>query len=647
MMSSFRRDPSVTQQKLKPGTIRRIASYARPYRWLLVLFLLITIADAVITVANPLLLRSIIDNGILKRDTTLVLVLAGAAVALALLDAGFGVASRWYSVRIGEGLIYDLRTQVFQHVQDQPVAFFTRTQTGNLVSRLNSDVVGAQQAITGTLASVVSNIIQLILVLTTMFVLSPLVTVVSLVLIPLFIFPAKLVAKRMQQVTRAGMQLDAEMGSMMNERFNVAGAMLVKLYGRPREEAESFGNRAARVRDIGVVQAMYGRVLFTALTLFAALATAILYGLGGTLVIHNQFQIGTLVALTTLLTRLYGPITSLSNVQVDVMTALVSFDRVFEVLDLKPMVRERPGAVPLSSGRPVNGPDGADGSAPDIEFDHVSFRYPAASDVSLASLESIAAPGTERAVTQHALRDVSFQVPPGTLAALVGPSGAGKTTITNLVARLYDVTSGAVRIGGHDIRDITLDSLHDTVGVVTQDAHLFHDTIRANLAYARPGASEADLIQACRAAQIWGLIASLPDGLGTIVGDRGYRLSGGEKQRIAIARLLLKAPAVVVLDEATAHLDSESELAVQQALKTALTGRTSLVIAHRLSTVREAEQILVIDEGRVVESGPHAELLAEDGLYAELYRTQFARQADGTGEEPPERPGTLSATARS
>ncbi len=643
-MSSFRRDPSVTQQKLKPGTMRRIASYARPYRWLLVLFLLITIADAVITVANPLLLRSIIDNGILKRDTTLVLVLAGAAVALALLDAGFGVASRWYSSRIGEGLIYDLRTQVFKHVQDQPVAFFTRTQTGNLVSRLNSDVVGAQQAITGTLASVVSNVIQLILVLTTMFILSPLVTVVSLVLIPLFILPAKLVAKRMQQVTRAGMQLDAEMGSMMNERFNVAGAMLVKLYGRPREEAESFGNRAARVRDIGVVQAMYGRVLFTALSLFASLATAILYGLGGTLVIHGTFQIGTLVALTTLLTRLYGPITSLSNVQVDVMTALVSFDRVFEVLDLKPMVQERAGAVPLGAG------DDADAAAPDIAFDHVSFRYPAASEVSLASLESIARPGTERASEQHALRDVSFEVPPGKLAALVGPSGAGKTTITSLVSRLYDVDSGVVRIGGEDVRDLTLQSLHDAVGVVTQDAHLFHDTIRANLSYARPGASEADLIEACRAAQIWSLISTLPDGLDTVVGDRGYRLSGGEKQRIAIARLLLKAPEVVVLDEATAHLDSESELAVQQALKTALTGRTSLVIAHRLSTVREADEILVIDEGRVVERGPHADLLAEDGLYAELYRTQFARQSEASGAEPgepPEYPGALSAAAQS
>jgi ATP-binding cassette, subfamily B, bacterial len=636
MMYSFRRDPSVTQQKLKPGTIRRIASYARKYRLQLVLFLLITIADAVITVINPLLLKNIIDNGILKHNADVVLALAGAAAGLALVDAGFGIGSRWYSARIGEGLIYDLRSQVFKHVQQQPIAFFTRTQTGNLVSRLNSDVVGAQQAITGTLASVVSNIIQLVLVLATMVYLSPLITVVSLVLIPLFILPAKLVAKRMQQITRAGMQLDAEMGSMMNERFNVAGAMLVKLYGRPREEAESFRNRAARVRDIGVVQAMYGRVLFTALTLFASLATAVLYGLGGTLVVRGAFQLGTLVALTTLLTRLYGPITALSNVQVDVMTALVSFDRVFEVLDLKPMVQERPGAVALGSAHEVGGVGGVNGPAPEIAFDHVSFRYPAASDVSLASLESIAAPGTERAVTEPALRDVSFRVPGGNLAALVGPSGAGKTTITNLVARLYDVSSGAIRIGSHDIRDLTLDSLHDAVGVVTQDAHLFHDTIRANLAYARPGATEAELIEATKAAQIWHLVSSLPDGLDTVVGDRGYRLSGGEKQRIAIARLLLKAPAIVVLDEATAHLDSESELAVQQALKTALTGRTSLVIAHRLSTVREADEILVIDDGRVREQGPHDELLAAGGLYAELYHTQFARQSEGAADGQPD-----------
>jgi ATP-binding cassette subfamily B protein len=624
---SSRRDPSVTQQKLKPGTLRRIFSYARPYRVQLAMFLAVTVADAVITVANPLLLRDLIDNGILGHDTGLVLAIASAVAALALVDAGFGVGSRWYSARIGEGLIYDLRTQVFRHVQRQPIAFFTRTQTGNLVSRLNSDVIGAQQAITSTLASVVSNTIQLVLVLATMFYLSWLVTVISLALVPLFILPAKVVATRMQRVTRAGMQLNAEMGSTMNERFNVAGAMLVKLYGRPHEEAASFGNRAARVRDIGVVQAMYGQALFTALTLVASLATAILYGLGGTLVVHGTFKLGTLVALTALLMRMYMPVTALSNVQVDVMTALVSFDRVFEVLDLEPVVHERPGAVPLRLAQEPSAP------APDIEFDHVSFSYPAPSAISLASLESIALPAAERDGGQQALRDVSFRVPPGKLAALVGPSGAGKTTITHLVARLYDVSSGVVRIGSHDVRDLTLDSLHDAIGVVTQDAHLFHDTIRANLGYARPEATEAELIEACRAAQIWDLISSLPDGLDTVAGDRGYRLSGGEKQRIAIARLLLKEPAIVVLDEATAHLDSESEAAVQHALKTALTGRTSLVIAHRLSTVRDADEILVINEGTVAEQGPHAELLAENGLYAELY-CAFAASANQSSHSP-------------
>ncbi len=640
MMWSFRRDPSVTQQKLKPGTVRRIASYAAHYRLQLILFLLITAAGAGTSVVNPLLLRNIIDNGILKSDTGLVLILAAVAAALAVLDAGLGLAGRWYSARIGESLIYDLRKQVFEHVQRQPIAFFTRTQTGSLTSRLNSDVVGAQQAITGTLSSVVSNIISLILVLATMLYLSWLVTVVALVLVPLFILPAKIVARRMQRVTREGMQLNAELGSMMTERFNVAGAMLVKLYGRPREEATGFANRAGQVRDVGVIQAMYGRTLFTALTLVASLATAVLYGLGGSLVIDGTFQLGTLVALTTLLTRLYAPITALSNVQVDVMTALVSFDRVFEVLDLKPMVAERLGAFPLPKRIDANA------HAPTIDFQHVSFRYPAASDVSLASLESIANPAAERTrVSQDALRDVSFRVEPGQLAALVGPSGAGKTTITHLVSRLYDVTSGAVLIDGHDVRDLTLDSLHAAVGVVTQDAHLFHDTIRSNLAYARPWATEADLIEACRAAHIWDLIASLPDGLDTVVGDRGYRLSGGEKQRIALARLLLKAPDMVVLDEATAHLDSESEAAVQRALKTALAGRTSLVIAHRLSTIREADQILVIDEGRVRERGRHSDLLAADGLYAELYRTQFARQAMPPGAGDGAGPGSAVPTA--
>jgi ATP-binding cassette subfamily B protein len=626
-MHSFTRDRAITRQQLKPGTIRRIVSYARPYRLWLILFLLMTALDAGVTVAIPLLLRELIDKGILPRDTGVVLGVAGTVAGLAIFDALLSIGQRWYSSRIGEGLIYDLRTQVFRHVQRQPIAFFTRAQTGSLVSRLNSDVIGAQQALTSTLSSVVSNVLSLILVLAVMISLSWLVTVVALVLLPMFIIPARLVGRRLQRLTRESMQLDAAMGSTMTERFNVAGAMLVKLYGRPEEEGDIFAGRAARVRDIGVLTAMYGGALFIALTLLASMATAITYGLGGSLVIHRAIQLGTLVALAALLGRLYGPITALSNVQVDVMTALVSFDRVFEVLDLKPLVEDRPGAVRLP--RLASAGDGAETveAAPEIQFGHVTFRYPAASEVSLASLESIALPAPEHAEPgKDVLTDVTFRAPSGKLTALVGPSGAGKTTITHLVARLYDPRSGAVRIGGHDLREVTEGSLHDVVGVVTQDAHMFHDTIRANLAYAKPGASERDLISACEAAQIWDLISSLPDGLDTVVGDRGYRLSGGEKQRIALARLLLKAPSVVVLDEATAHLDSESEAAVQRALKTALAGRTSLVIAHRLSTIREADQILVIDAGQVRERGRHEELLAAGGLYAELYRTQFARQ---------------------
>jgi ATP-binding cassette, subfamily B, bacterial len=625
MMRGFRMDPSITKQKLKPGTIRRIASYARPYRVHLAVFLLATAVDAVITVVNPLLLRDIIDHGILGRDEQLVILLACAVAAVAIFDAVLGFVIRWFSARIGEGLIYDLRTQVFDHVQRQPIAFFTRAQTGSLVSRLDGDVVGAQQAITSTLSGVLSNLLSLIVILIALFYLSWQVSVIALVMIPLFILPARLVGRRMQRLTRESMQLNAEMGSTMTERFNVAGAMLVKLFGRPREESGAFASRAAKVRDIGVVTAMYGQVFFVALTLLASVVTAIVYGLGGTLVIHGTLQIGTLVALTTLLARVYGPITSLSSVQVNVMTALVSFDRVFEVLDLKPLIAEKPDAESLPRGTGSAGPDAL---APEIEFDDVSFRYPSASEVSLASLESIALPAPEHSdAGARVLHEVSFCAPPGKLTALVGPSGAGKTTITALAARLYDPNEGAVRIGGYDVRDVTQESLHEAVGVVTQDAHLFHDTIRANLTYARPEATELELIQACEAAQIWDLISGLPDGLDTVVGDRGYRLSGGEKQRVAVARLLLKAPSVVVLDEATAHLDSESEVAVQRALKTALAGRTSLVIAHRLSTIREADQILVVDAGRITERGTHEELLAAGGLYADLYHTQFAGQA--------------------
>jgi ATP-binding cassette subfamily B protein len=613
----------VTHQKLKKGTVRRIISYARPYRGALAAFMVTTSLDALITVVSPLLLRDIIDKGILARNEAIVIGLAGALAAVALLDAFLGVANRWFSARIGESLIYDLRTQVFRHVQRQPIAFFTRAQTGSLVSRLNSDVIGAQQAITSTMSSVVANFLSLIAILITMFYLSWLVSVIALALIPLFILPARRVGRRMQRLTRESMQLDAEMGSTMTERFNVAGAMLVKLFGRPEEEADVFAGRAARVRDIGVTTAMYGQVFFVALTLLAALATAVVYGLGGTLIIRGVFQLGTLVALTALLGRVYGPITGLSNVQVNVMTALVSFDRVFEVLDLKPMIDEKPGAVELARG-PAR-----------LEFDHVDFAYPGAEEVSLASLESVAV--LEKTPRVDVLHDVSFTVEPGELVALVGPSGAGKTTIGALVSRLYDVDAGAVRLNGIDVRDVTTSSLQGAVGVVTQDAHLFHDTIRANLLYARPEATEADLRDALAGAQVLELVDSLPEGLDTLVGDRGYRLSGGEKQRLAIARLLLKAPDLVVLDEATAHLDSESEVAVQHALERALVGRTSVVIAHRLSTIRDADKILVLEGGRIVERGRHEQLLARGGLYAELYRTQFA--------DPSAVPATDSAEA--
>jgi ATP-binding cassette subfamily B protein len=636
LMRGFATDSSVTKQQLRRGTVRRIAGYARPYRWDLTIFLLAAALDAVITVAIPVLLGLVIDRGILPKRSDVVLAVAAAVAALAILDAFLNFAQRWYTARVGEGLIYDLRTQVFGHVQRQPLAFFTRAQTGSLVSRLNSDVIGAQQALTSTLVSTVSSTLQLILVLFTMLYFSWLVTVIALLLIPMFIIPARLVGRRLQRLTRESMQLDAAMGSTMTERFNVAGAMLAKLFGRPQEESRVFAERAAKVRDIGVVQAMYGSSLFIALTLLASLSIAVVYGVGGELVVHGAFQVGTLVSLALLLNRLYGPITALSNVQVNVMTALVSFDRVFEVLDLKPLIEDRPHATPLVLAAHGNGSARTAGPAADIVFDHVSFHYPAASEVSLASLESIALPAPERTDTRlGVLHDVSFTAPARQLTALVGPSGAGKTTITYLVSRLYDPNEGTVRIGGYDIRDVTQESLHNSVGVVTQDAHLFHDTIRANLEYARPGVTEEELVQACRAAQIWGLISVLPDGLDTIVGDRGYRLSGGEKQRVALARLLLKAPAVVLLDEATAHLDSESEVAVQQALAAALAGRTSLVIAHRLSTIQEADQILVIDGGRVRERGQHDELLASGGLYADLYRTQFARQAPvGAGPRP-------------
>ena len=614
VLRSYRRDDSVVDRKVNTSTVRRILGYARPYRLYVVGLIISLVLDSATVVAQPLLFRRIIDLGVTPGDRQVVTTCALLIAGLAVLDAGITLISRWFSSRIGEGLIYNLRTEVFDHVQRMPVAFFTRTQTGALVSRLNSDVIGAQQAFTSTLSGVIGNFITLLFVVTAMLALSWQITLASLILLPVFLIPARYMGRTLQAMTREQMQLNADMASQMTERFNVSGALLVKLFGRPGEESVAFSGRAGRVRDIGVRIAMANRIFFTALALVAALATALVYGIGGNLAISGVISVGTLLALAALLTRLYGPLTALSNVRVDVMTALVSFERVFEVLDLEPMVKDRAGAIPIATGPST------------ITFDHVRFRYPSAEEVSLASLEGVARP--DAPPSSDVLRDVSFTAQPGQMVALVGPSGAGKTTITSLVSRLYDVTGGSVVINGSDVRDVTLDSLHALIGVVTQDAHMFHETIRGNLQYANPNATDDEIMGALADAQVLDLVQSLPEGLDTVVGDRGYRLSGGEKQRMAIARLLLKAPDVVVLDEATAHLDSESEAAVQRALATALKGRTSLVIAHRLSTIREADQILVIDDGRVVQSGTHDALLAEGGLYRDLYQTQFKGQAD-------------------
>ncbi len=614
-MRSLIRDPSVVGTKVPKGTFRRILRCLAPYRGFLALFFGLTIVDSSIGVANPLIYRAIIDSGIQGHSARLIVTLALVIAGLAILDAALSISEQLCSARVAQGLIYDLRTRVYSHIQRMPIAFFTRTQTGALISRLNNDVLGAQQATSDILSSVVGNVLSVAMVLTTMLILSWQITLVALALLPLFAIPARYMGRRLGAITREGYVLAAEMNTTMAERFNVSGALLVKLFGRPEEEDAIFSTRAGRVRDIAVVQAIYARVFFVALTVTAALATALVYGWGGLLTLNHTLQIGTLVAMTAYLNRLYGPLTQLSNVNVDVMTALVSFDRVFEVLDLPSMITERPDAVALTRGPAT------------IEFDHVAFAYPDAKDVSLASLESVAV--LEHPASTQVLTDVTFRATPGQLVALVGPSGAGKTTITHLVARLYDALGGAVRINGLDVRDVTLDSLHAGIGVVTQDAHMFHDTIRANLNYAKPGATEAELREALTGAQVLSLVESLPGGLDTMVGDRGYRLSGGEKQRMAIARLLLKAPDVVVLDEATAHLDSESEAAVQEALKVALAGRTSLVIAHRLSTVRDADLILVVDQGHIVEQGTHDDLLEREGLYAQLYQTQFRHQAEG------------------
>jgi ATP-binding cassette subfamily B protein len=612
MYRSLTRDPSVKENKISRKTVARILSYARPYKALIALFLTTLVFASLLSVAQPLLFRRIIDQGITPGDASLVTWTAIFIAMLAIADAALGVVSRYFSTRIGEGLIFDLRNEVYDHVQGQSIAFFTRAQTGALISRLNNDVIGAQQAFTSTLGGVLGNMISLVIVLITMFVLSWQITLASLVLVPLFLLPARYMGRRLQAMTREQMTVNAAMSNQMTERFNVAGALLVKLFGRPKEESQVFSDRAKVVRDTGIRIAMANRWFFTALTLVAALATALTYGLGGNLVITGAISLGTLLALVGLLAQLYGPLTAISNVRVDVMTALVSFDRVFEVLDLQPLVIESEQAGQLPDG-PLS-----------VSFDHVDFTYPKASEVSLASLESIARPDSAGG-EEPVLRDVSFEVAPGTLTALVGPSGAGKTTITALLARLYDPTSGSIHIGEADVKDVSFHSLRDALGVVTQDSHLFHDTIGANLLYARPDATAKQVEQACVDAQIWSMIAALPDRLDTVVGDRGYRLSGGEKQRIALARLLLKSPRVVILDEATAHLDSESERAVHQALDKALSGRTSVVIAHRLSTIREANQILVVADGAIVQRGTHAELLTQGGVYSDLYETQFTR----------------------
>jgi ATP-binding cassette, subfamily B, bacterial len=610
----------VTKEKLPKGTVRRIVRFATPYRWMLAVFLVLIVIDSLATAAGPLLYRQIIDRGILRHDTSIVVTLALIVAALAVADGLANFGERWISAVVGQGLTYDMRTQVFDHISRMPLAFFTRTQTGALISRLNNDVVGAQDAFTNTLSSVVGNLLTVGVTLVAMLILSWQITLVALVMLPVFLLPARWIGRRLAKLTRDGYNLSSLMNSTMSERFNVSGAQLVKLYGRPETESATFAGRAGEVRDIGITQSLYVGVFFVSLLLTASLATALVYGWGGVLAARGELQVGTVVAMALFLTRLYAPLTALSNVQVDVMTALVSFDRVFEVLDLPPLIAERPGAVAIERG-PAS-----------VVFDHVDFSYPTPEEVSLASLESVAV--LERPPRQQVLHDLSFTVKPGELVALVGHSGAGKTTISHLVPRLYDVNAGAVRINGIDVRDATLASLHAAVGSVTQDAHLFHETIRSNLLYAKPDATEQQLIEALRAAQIMALIESLPDGLDTMVGDRGYRLSGGEKQRVAIARLLLKAPDIVVLDEATAHLDSESEVAVQRALATALEGRTSIVIAHRLSTVRNADQILVIDAGGIVERGTHDQLLAAEGIYADLYRTQFADQAADDGNGP-------------
>ena len=605
---SLTADQSVKNQKLSPGTLKRIASFAVPYKASLTLFLITVVIDAFLIVATPLLLRRLIDDGVIPKNTELVTNLAIAVGVIAVADALFSMAGRWFSSRIGEGLIYDLRKQIFEHVQKQSIAFFTRTQTGALISRLNSDVIGAQQAFTSTLSGVISNLLSLILVALAMFTLSWQITLISLVLLPVFLIPTKWVGRKLQGYTRQSFDLNAGMSATMTERFNVSGALLVSLYGDSKKEKNEFAEKARRVADIGISIAMLNRIFFIALTSVAAVATAVAYGIGGHLAISGELTVGTLLAITALLARLYGPLTALSNVRVDVMSALVSFERVFEVLDLKPMVTDRVDAKNLTDTKL------------DLRFEDVSFSYPKAEEISLASLEITAKP--EIVSSGEVLKGISFTVASGTLTGIVGPSGAGKSTISSLIPRLYDVNQGVISINGTDVRDYTIKSLRNSIGVVTQDSHMFHDSILVNLKYAKSDATSNEIEAACKSARIWDFIQSLPNGLDTVVGERGHRLSGGEKQRLAIARLLLKQPSLVILDEATAHLDSENEALVQAALKEALVGRTSIVIAHRLSTIAHADQILVIDNGEIVEQGKHEQLVEKRGLYFDLFERQ-------------------------
>ncbi|MBA3415668.1 MAG: ABC transporter ATP-binding protein [Chloroflexia bacterium] len=604
------------QEERRPfsmATLRRIAAFARPHRRLLVLFVALSVVAAVLAVATPVLAGRVIDAIVERQDARVVIGLAGLIAAIAVVDAGLGILIRWLSATIGETLILDLRTAVFDHVQRMPVAFFTRTRTGALVSRLNNDVIGAQRAFSDTLSGVVGNVVAVALTLVVMLGISWQITLLALVLLPVFVLPARRLTGKLAQLEREAANHNAAMGTQTTERFSAPGATLVKLFGRPERESAEFAARAGRVRDIGVRTAMVQTLFITALMLVSALALAMVYGLGGYLALSGRLEPGDVVALALLLTRLYAPLTALAGIQIEVMSALVSFERVFEVLDLVPLVAEKPDARRVPDGPAA------------VEFDGVSFAYPAADKVSLASLEEVAV--LDGRGGAEVLRNVSFRVEPGQLVALVGSSGAGKSTIAQVMARLYDVDAGAVRLGGVDVRDLTFASIRETLGMVTQDGHLFHESIRENLAFVRPDATEGEMRDALRRARLEDLVAALPDGLDTVVGERGYRLSGGERQRLTIARLLLARPRVVILDEATAHLDNTSEAAVQAALAEALAGRTSVVIAHRLSTVRAADLILVVEGGRIVERGTHDDLLAEGGRYAELYRTQFDQRS--------------------